>query len=140
MRYIDLCPSAQMIAKREIVEKTKEFKEFKSESENILKSRISDPIKVELSFSIGSTLLELTLLDTDSTLIATIKNGMINVRWFGYFRITNNPRKGKQIENNLINLLRKDLLKIDNDRAILLGYAPISELEKYNYDSLGHII
>ena len=140
MRYIDLCPSAQMIAKREIVEKTKEFKEFKSESENILKSRISTPVKVELSFSIGSTLLELTLLDTDSTLIATIKNGMINVRWFGHFRITNNPRKGKQIENNLINLLRKDLLKIDNDRAILLGYAPISELEKYSYDSLGHII
>lgn len=140
MRYIDLCPSAQMLAKQEVIEKTKDFKSFKSESENILSSIISDPTKVELSFSLGATLLELTLLDTDSTLIAMVKNGEINVQWFGYFRITNNAKKGKTIEKNLINLLKKDLLRIDEERAILFGYAPVSELEKYNYDSLGHII
>ncbi len=140
MRYIDLCPSAQMIAKKEVIENTKDFKSFKTESESLLSSIISDPVKIELSFSIGATLLELTLTDTDSTLIAIVKNGEINVQWFSYLRITNNTRKGKTIEKNLINLLKKDLLKIDKERAILLGYAPVSELEKYNYDSLGHII
>lgn len=140
MRYIDLCPSAQMIAKKEVIENTKDFKSFKTESESLLSSIISDPVKIELSFSIGATLLDLTLTDTDSTLIAIVKNGEINVQWFGYFRITNNAKKGKTIEKNLINLLKKDLLRIDKERAILLGYAPVSELEKYNYDSLGHII
>ena len=140
MRYIDLCPSAKMIAKKEVIENTKVFKSFKTESESLLSSIISDPVKIELSFSIGATLLELTLTDTDSTLIAIVKNGEINVQWSSYLRITNNTRKGKTIEKNLINLLKKDLLKIDKERAILLGYAPVSELEKYNYDSLGHII
>lgn len=139
MRYIDLCPSAQMLAKQEVIEKTKDFKSFKYESEKKLSSIISDPTKIELSFSLGATLLELTLLDTDSTLIAMVKNGEINVQWFGYFRITNNAKKGKTIEKNLINLLKKELLRIDEERAIFFGYAPVSELEKYNFDSLGHI-
>lgn len=139
MRYIDLCNSAKMVARQEVIEKTKDFQNFKSESESLLKSRISDPTDIELSFSVGATLIELTLLDTDSTLIAIVKNGMIDVQWFGYFRITNNAKRGKIIENNLINLLRKDLLKIDEERAIFFGYAPVSELEKYSFDSLGHI-
>lgn len=38
MRYIDLCTSAQMLARKEVIENTKEFRKFRLESETTLEN------------------------------------------------------------------------------------------------------
>ena len=34
MRYIDLCPSAQMLARKEVIENPKEFRKFRLRKRN----------------------------------------------------------------------------------------------------------
>ena len=62
MRYIDLCPSAQMLARKEVIENTKEFRKFRLESETILENLIKDDCSIELSFSTVQHCLNLNLV------------------------------------------------------------------------------
>lgn len=141
MRYIDLCPSAQMLARKEVIENTKEFRKFRLESETILENLIKDDCSIELSFSTGATLLEFEFSDSRGEMIAFVKNGIVDVQYCSFSRMTNgDARKAGVIKGNIVRILKKDLLRIDKKRAIMFSYAPTNLLEKYDYNSIGRII
>lgn len=141
MRYIDLCTSAQMLARKEVIENTKEFRKFRLESETILKKLIKDDCSIELSFSTGATLLEFEFSNSRGEMIAFVKNGIVDVQYCSFSRMTNgDARKAGIIRRNIIRILKKDLLRIDKERAIMFSYAPTNLLEKYDYNSIGRII